>query len=282
MRAMTSALSLRARSIRLSLVGNFGGALLSFLYFRQIDITASRVTPPVGASERLIFLAGFALLWGLLAAASARWRRPLEATAGAPLPGAAGDVARRRALQMPAYLALLTWAGWLAAGLLWGALVPMLSGGIPVGTALRVVFGIGCVGGTFVAASMFFGIERIWRSELPRWFPDGDLSAAGVPGLRVRQRLLAVLLLVSGLPLTVLAVAALTRAHALLGADAATAAGLVDNLIGVVVVIAAGGLVASFGLATLLAGSIAGPLQDLQQAMAQVTQGRLDVRCGVT
>jgi adenylate cyclase len=94
--------------------------------------------------------------------------------------------------------------------------------------------------------------------------------------------MLAVLLLVGGMPLAVLAVAALTRATALLGADAATATDIVHNLIVVVGVIAAGGLVASFGLATLVADSISGPLRELQRAMAQVREGTLDVRCPVT
>lgn len=279
---MKSASSLRWRSFRLTLLGNFGGAVLSFLYFRQIDITASSVSPPVGPADLLVFVLGFTLLYGLLALASVRWRRPLEQLLAAPEPGPAGDLARRRALQLPAHVALMTWAGWLAAGILWGALLPLTSGGLPLGVSLRVVFGVSCVGGTFVAASMFFGVERIWRSELPRLFPDGGLDATGVPRLRVRRRLLAVLLLVGGLPLAVLAVAALTRAQALLGADAARAAELVDNLIVVVAVIGIGGLAASVGLATLVADSIATPLRELQHAMRQVRAGRLDVRCAVT
>jgi adenylate cyclase len=282
MGVMKSAPSLRWRSFRLTLLGNFGGAVLSLLYFRQIDINASSAAPPLGAAELWIFLISFTLLYGSLALASMRWRRPLEQSVGTPPAGAAGDLARRRALQIPAHLALMTWAGWLAAGILWGALLPMTSGGLPVGVSLRVIFGVSCVGGTFVAASMFFGVERIWRSELPRLFPDGGLDATGVPRLRVRRRLLAVLLLVGGLPLAVLAVAALTRAHALLGADAARAAAVVDNLIVVVAVIAIGGLLASVGLATLVADSIATPLRELQRAMRQVQRGDLEARCAVT
>ena len=279
---MASISPLRARTFRLSLLGNFGGAVLSLLYFRQIDTLASSGTPPLGAAELGVFLACFALLYGVMYVTSARWRRPVNDTIGSPPHGVAGDTARRRALLMPAYMALMTWAGWLVAGVLWGGVLPMLMGDMPLHVALRVIFGISGVGGTFVAASMFFGMERLWRSELPRFFPDGDLSSTPAPRLRVRQRMLAVLLLVGGMPLAVLAVAALTRANALLGADAATATGIVRNLIVVVGVIAAGGLLASVGLATLVADSISGPLRELQRAMAQVREGDLNVRCPVT
>ncbi len=279
---MASTTSLRVRILRLTLLGNFGGALLSFLYFRQIDTTAGNDSAPPGVVEILTFVLGFVLLYGTLMLVTVRWRRPLQDMVGAPPPGLAGDMVRRRALLMPAYLALMTWAGWLLAGIFWGALLPLWLGNIPLSVAVRAVFGISGVGGTFVAASMFFGIERIWRSELPRYFPNGDLSATQVPQLRVRQRLLAVLLLVGALPLAVLAVAALARANALQGADGATAAGIVQNLIVVVVVIALSGLAAGFVLSRLVADSIAAPLRDVQRAMRQVREGALDVRCAVT
>ena len=282
MRTMATPLTRRARILRLTLLGNFGGAVLSFLYFRLVDISAAGSDSAVSAAELGLFVLAFVLLFAAMAVASLRWRRPLENLVGAPPPGAAGDVARRRVLLMPAFLAAMTCIGWLVAGLFWGALLPMMTGGISVDAALRVIFGITVVGGSFVAAIMFFGVERIWRMELPRYFPDGVLSTTRVPRLRVRQRLLAVLLLVGTLPLAVLAVAALARANALLGADAATAAAIVRNLIAVVGAIAIGGLVACVVLARLVADSIAGPLRDLQQAMSQVRRGRLDVSCAVT
>jgi adenylate cyclase len=81
--------------------------------------------------------------------------------------------------------------------------------------------------------------------------------------------------------MAVLAVAALTRAQALLQADAATSAAVIRNLIAVIAVLAVGGVVVSAGLATLVASSIAGPLRDVQHAMLQVRDGALDVRCAV-
>jgi adenylate cyclase len=102
-----------------------------------------------------------------------------------------------------------------------------------------------------------------------------------VPRLRVRNRLLAVFLLLSLLPLAVLSVAALTRAETLLWADALAATGIIHNLRVVIVVLALLGVLVSVILATLVAASVAEPLRELQTAMSQVRHGRLDVHCPV-
>ena len=62
--------------------------------------------------------------------------------------------------------------------------------------------------GTVVTAIIFFGTERIWRGELPRLFPRGDLSAVQGPRLNVRARMVAVFLLMSLVPMAVLSAAA--------------------------------------------------------------------------
>src|SRR6185369_1586747 len=137
------------------------------------------------------------------------------------------------------------------------------------------------VAGPIVAAIVFFSVERIWREQLPRLFPQGDLSAVPGPRLRVRTRMMAMFLLMSLVPIAVLSVVALTRAHAMLGADAQTAEALTHNLALVIAVLAVGGLVVSVRLAGFVAGSVAGPLRDVQAAMARVGEGSLDAHCAV-
>jgi len=265
--------------VMLVLLGNFGGAVLTFIYFHEVDPVAGGID--IGAAELAFFAFGFSLLSVVAQLASSRWMRPInQARIESPARADAG-VARRRALLMPAFMALLTFTGWAAAGLLWGVLWPLLAGTFALEPALRQLFGITFVSGIFVAACMFFGVERIWRAELPRFFPAGDLSAARAPPLRVRPRMLAVLLIVSLLPMAVLAIAALTRAQALLHADAAASAAIIRNLIAVIAVLGVGGVVVCVGLATLVASSIARPLRDVQRAMLQVRDGALDVRCAV-
>ena len=164
---------------------------------------------------------------------------------------------------------------------IWGVAWPSLAGQFSTGRALRQLVGITFVAGSIVTAIVYFGVERTWRGEMPRLFPLGNLSAAGGPRLRVRTRLAAAFLLASLLPLAVLAVGALMRANALAGADAATAAAIVRNLVLVVAVLAAGGLLVAVGLAALVAASVAEPLREVQAAMAQVRDGRLDAHCAV-
>jgi class 3 adenylate cyclase len=275
---MPSSPSIRQRLLRLVVLGNLGGAVLTFVYFREVDPIAGGVE--VGAADLAFFAFGFSLLSVAGRFASGRWVRPLAQSGVEPAAGAEGSLARRRALLMPAFMALLTFTGWAAAGLLWGVLWPLLAGRFALEPALRQLFGITFVSGTFVAACMFLGVERIWRNELPRFFPAGDLSAVRVPRLRVRPRMLAVLLIVSLLPMAVLAVAALSRAQAV-QADPGASAVIIGNLVAVIAFLVAGGVVVSAGLATLVASSIARPLGEVERAMLQVRDGALDVRCTV-
>ncbi len=278
----TSSLPSRLPLTGVVIIGNLGGALLTFAYFRFVDPTLNEGISSLGTAEIAYFVLGFALLSAIVRALTARWMQPVTRRAASnPVPAEMDPRARRRALLAPAAVATFTFGGWVAAGFVWGVLWPLLAGGFEPGRALRQIFGITFVAGSFVTAIVYFGSEHVWRAELPRFFPQGDLSAARVPRLRVRTRMIVVFLLLSLMPLAVLSVAALTRANALLGADAAAAAGIVRNLIVVVAVLAAGGLVASVGLAALVADSVAAPLRDVQHAMGQVRDGALDVRCRV-
>jgi hypothetical protein len=115
--------------------------------------------------------------------------------------------------------------------------------------------------GTFVAAIVFFGSERLMRDELVRLIPGGELSAVRAPRMRVRTRMLVAFLLLGLLPLAVLSMAALTCADALrtayaaTAATAATAAAIVHDLNLVIIVLALGGVVVSVALALLVAAA---------------------------
>src|SRR5260370_16750333 len=86
--------------------------------------------------------------------------------------------------------------------------------------------------GTVTTAFVFFLIERLWRRELPQFFPEGDMSAVpGVIRLRVKTRLLVIFLMLGTVPLSLLGVLAYRRAVALLTTDPAAAARMVDNML---------------------------------------------------
>lgn len=272
-----------ARMRSLAVLGNLGGAVLTFLYFRQVDPTAVSATaaPTTSAIAYLYFVLAFGLLYVVGRWVTARWLAPLT-QAGPVIPaGPAGDKARRRALVLPAFVALMSGGLWVAAAFIWGVAWPLLLGDFRLDLALRQVFGIAFVAGPFVTAILFFGSERLMRDQLPRLIPDGDLSAVRAPRLRVRTRMLAAFVLLGLLPLAVLSMAALTRADALRAADAATAAAIIHNLNVVILVLALGGLVVSVALALLVAASVAKPLGAVQAAMAQVQRGSLEARCAV-
>jgi len=277
---MTLRATFGTRMTMLAVLGNLGGALLTFLYFSAIDRAAmSQVR--VGTGEVLFFVFGFTLLYAFVRQVSRRWMAPSTRGGEVPPPGPEGDRARRRALLLPAVVALSSGSGWCVAGLLWGVAWPALVGEFTFERAFRQVFGIAFVAGPTVTAFIFFSAERLVREDLPRLIPDGELGALRVARLRVRTRLLAVFLLLGLMPLAVLAMAALTRIDALQGADAQTAAAIVRNLNFVIVTLVVGGVAVSVGLAALVAASVAEPLRAVQRAMARVQGGDLAARCDV-
>ena len=278
---LATKLSFGNRLKALNLLAHLSGALLTVVYFHEVDPTAASSGVPVTGAELGYFVLAFGLLYGGLRQISGRWLAPLT-QAGRELPlGPAGETARRRALMLPAFLALLSGSGWLAAAFIWGLAAPLLAGNFEPERSLRMMLGTAFVAGSFVTAIVFFGNERLLRDELPYLIPSGALSAVRVPRLRVRTRMRAAVRLLGLLPQAVGSVAALARADALRTADAATAAVIFHNLELLVIVLALGGLVVSVGLAWLVAASVAQPLGEVQAAMARVQRGALDARCAV-
>lgn len=264
----------------MTVLGNLTGALLTFVYFNFLDPFVDRGGATLNGLW-IFFAVSFFLLVSVGRIISSRWSRPVIALERAPPAGHEGDELRRRALFLPAFFALVSLSGWIVASFIWGVFLPMAVGEFMPVRALRQVFGMTFVAGPVVAAIVFFGVERVWRRELPRLFPLGDLSATQAPRLRVRTRMVGVFLLMSLVPTGVLSIAAITRANALLGADFATAEAIIRNLIFVVAAIAAVTLTVAVRLAGSVAGSVAEPLREVQAAMAEVERGSFEVRCAV-
>ena len=169
----------------------------------------------------------------------------------------------------------------MLAGIIWGILWPWAVGHLTLPGALRSVFGITVIGGGVTAAFVFLSAERLWRDELPAFFPDGGQSAVpGVPRLRVRQRLLAVFTLTSVVPLVLLAIVAYRRT-VLVAADPARADSLLFEMVVIMFFLVAVGLGAAIGLSLFVAGSVAAPLREVEAAMARVVRGDLDARAPV-
>jgi adenylate cyclase len=274
-------MSFSHRYLATALAGNLGGALLTFAYFRFLDPAALNDGAPLRNTELGYFLGAFAVLFLMGRVAARRWTKPVMLLEG-PLPNdVASNGLRRRALLVPAFTALISFAGWAGAALVWGVGWPLMAGGFSPGAALRQVFGTVFVAGLMVAVFVFLASERLWRERLPMLFPNGDLAGTGAARLRVRTRLIVLFLLMSILPMTVLSVATLVRASAMRAADAETAELILQNLVVVQFVLGGAGVLMAVLVAGYVASSVARPLRHLQEAMARVAQGALDTRCPV-
>jgi adenylate cyclase len=257
---------------------NLIGAVVSFTYFSFVDQLAPPRSYEFSGAVRF-FVLGFALLAAMVWIWADRWSRILD-----PVDGRwpTSLEARRRALLLPYALAGIVFCAWALAGLLFGVIRPLMIGLFTMERAIRFIFGNTLVAGTATTALTFLLAERLWRKELPKYFPDGNLSA--VPGafrLRVRTRLLVILLLVGVLPLTVLGVMSYRRAESLPGMDPTAAAQVMGSLLLAIVFIAIAGSLAAVGLALSVAGSVATPLREVQGAMREVERGNLDAHCPV-
>ena len=263
--------------LRILGIGNLLGGLVSFFYFRFVDSSAAEV-PGVGMLEIGYSIAAFSLLVGIGSGIGRRWAAPLVRwREGEHLSPDAVETIRRRALQLPYALAGISVVGWLLAGVLWGAVWPLLIGTFSPYRMLRSMFGNTVIAGGVTCTFIFFSVEHLWRRRIPLFFPDGDLSAVRrAPRFPVRARLLAIFFLVSVVPLTLLAVLSYTRALSLVGADPAAAGEAVDGLRLIIMFIVAVSIVAAVGLSIFAANSVAAPLKEVERAMAEVERGRLD------
>ena len=257
---------------------NLIGAVVSFTYFNFVDPLAPG-RDDVLAGSVLFFLFGFALLSGLVWVWANRWARVLDPVDGRT---PTSIEARRRALLLPYALAGIVFIAWALAGLLFGLIRPLMLGALTTERAVRFIFGNTFVAGGATTALTFLLAEHLWRRELPKYFPEGDLSAVpGVIRLRVRARLLVILHLVGVLPLLVLGVMAYRRAESLPGLDPTAAAHVMGSLLVAIGFIAVVGIVAAIGLGLVAAASVATPLREIQSAMREVETGNLDAHCRV-
>ncbi len=264
-------------------IGNLLGAIVAFLYFRVVDNAADGASR-VNLQEIVYSIVIFAVLVGVGQWYSSRWMAPIaRAGSGESLSPTELALVRRRALLFPYFLGGLTFAGWVMAGLVYGIALPLMMGReLSPYQAARQVFGLTVIAGSLTTAFIFFASEHAWRRRVPFFFPEGDLSSVPrVPRLVVRVRLLAIFLMVGVLPLAVLGVLAYTRALDLLGADAATAGQIVSGLRVTILFLLGVGVAAAIGLSIFAANSVAGPLKDVENAMAEVERGRLEGRAPV-
>jgi adenylate cyclase len=264
----------RLRYIRLIQARNVVGAVLAFLYFRVIDPLAT--DRGVTWADIAFFVCAVGVLAGIGIGLGYRVTAPLIA----PERHHPRDV-RRAAILFPYTMTVLSALGWTLAGVIFGVIWPWMIGTLTWQGVVRSFFGVTVIGGGVTAAFVFLSAERLWRDELRKFFPEGDLGAVtGVPRLRVRMRLLVVFVLTSVVPLVLLAIVAYRRT-ALVAADPGRADALLTEMLLIVGFLVAVGLWAAIGLSLFVANSVAAPLRELETSMARVERGDLEARAPV-
>ena len=281
---MKSALAPVAHDYRIlwaMLGGNLGGVLLTVAYFRFLHPAVLQHENMNSVTELGYFLAACVALVVAGRQVARRWSHRLRLANGVLPSGAVGDGLRKGALLVPARLAVLSFACWIAAAVLWGIAWPLWTESFSLIDAVRKGVGLVFVSGTVVSVYIFLAIERIWRERIPHIFPDGALTAAKAPKLRVRTRMVILFMLMSVLPMAVLSVATLGRTNALLQVEIETPEVVINNLVVLQVVLAVTGLFVAMRLANYVADSVSQPLRMLVSSMRQVKAGNLQVHCPV-
>jgi adenylate cyclase len=255
------------------------GACIVYLYFNLI-------APPPGqrvtVRDTVVVVAVTVTLVTVMTIVGlARFRPLLDALdgvrAGADPARLPADV-RRQALNAPLAHALVTMAGWLAAGVFY---FPYQLHIVGAGTheAWRVFGGIVLVGGPVAAALSFLVAEFYWRRRIPLLYPDGRLD--GGFRLPVVGRLAATFLVTAVLPPLLMLLATLNvREEFGPGMPAAVQPVWTQLLRAQAYLVLATGVV-SLCMAVLVARFINRPVQALRAAMVRVAAGDLAARVPV-
>ncbi|MBU0514462.1 MAG: HAMP domain-containing protein, partial [Proteobacteria bacterium] len=280
--------NIRRRLYLVQVGANLTGAMLCIFYFTVLD-------PPEVAAKldwhllvSLIMTIGLMILGATLGlryqAAMTRAHRAL--VRGEPLPPETLRRVQRRVINAPLGYSLITMGTWVIASLIIGG-ERLLFGDDPaspaVYEALRVFVGI-LVSGLATASIVFFATDSLFRRTRPDFFPEGGLvQVESVFRLKVRYRLLFAFMMVSVVPMIVVGVLFHHKITTALEAtpQAALAASQQAALTSVtlaVIFVPAVLIVLAVILSRLVSTSIAGPVQEMDEAMARVREGDLSAQ----
>ncbi len=186
-------------------------------------------------------------------------------------PPPASERIRKLALNQPAESALISIVMWWVAGLLSGVAVAVQTQRWDI--IVIYVLSIGAFSGSIVGILDYFLYEHLWQSEIPIFFPEGQVS--NTPGVRltVRRRVL-ILFVMGAVPLPLLAVS--TYAQAVLISQAAQPVLLLPRLLNLELFLVGFGLLTAVVLGLTLGASLVDPIEALRQQMRRVQQGDLD------
>lgn len=259
---------LHNRLLGLVLGANLVGALLNVIFF------SFRHSLPTDVSTGNLVVNNGLLIGTLIALGSwlgGRLTRPLEAWYMTPTAVPAAPEIQRLALNYPLILGLVSWVMWFLAGLL-NALVVEQS----VPFMLLDIVGMAGIAGPMTALLIYFAVERLWTPELPLFFLHTEPADVRAFRFSIRRRLFMPSLL--GLVfMVVMTVNIVTRLYAFPQLSAASQILQMRIMLYQQLYLLGVAFLAAVLLTLTLGGYIAGAVETLQQHMAAVQAGRLEM-----
>ncbi|MBN1262015.1 MAG: HAMP domain-containing protein [Anaerolineae bacterium] len=186
---------------------------------------------------------------------------------------------QRLALNEPFVTALVSMAMWGLAGFTFGIGSAFSPEGIDWRELFLVQLSIFGLSGGIAAVLVFFIVERLWRPELPIFFPNGDLSQSPAFRMTIRRRVM-VLFVMQAIPLILLAAVSYSQAMNLIETDASAEA--LSQLRNLEIFLVAVGLTASLTLGLTLGASLVEGIEQLRKRMTAVRNGDLETVMPVT
>ena len=267
---------------------NFVGAGICTSYFMFFDTT--RPSEQIGRVFKVtaVMFIGLVLIGTIVQLRRERsLKRFVKMKAeGRSIPPELTHDARRKILDLPFYCSLVSFMNWCLAAVIMSAYTlfdqmsePNFEWVQTLPETFRIVIGV-LVSGIITGAIVFFAVEIMCQRIWPLFFPKGGLSNfRTVFRFTLRRRLLFVFVLISILPLIIMAVLSYNKAKLMLVMDPNETI-LSLFYLTLYILLAAIGL--SLTLSQLLSSSIVNPVKSMEEAMKKVKGGDLDTSVTVT
>lgn len=270
------------RQIDRTIVGaNMMGVLMVVFYFVYIQ---GRLTPDRGGQVSIGFSVGLAAACIFLGSiVGGRLSDPTLKAYQQIVQGELEDIPQsiqRTALNMPLILGGVSLSMWVLAGLVVGTLQALDLAGVGF---YWTGFFSSLVGMSFAGQMtswlIYFIGERLWRSEVPLFFPNQDLTKIPAFRMTVRRRI-SILLALTGLPVLQLALISYLNIRQILQMENPVVYLPYLLLLQLFFVFVEGFI--SLTLAPSVGSALVHPLEDLSRRMTQVAEGNLEERAEVT
>jgi adenylate cyclase len=190
-----------------------------------------------------------------------------------------------RFLNLPFATAALSLFAWLAAGILYGILPPLLLARTPEFAqwyrSYQVFFGIVFVGAPYTVICLYFIMEWMVRTEIRAIFPHGVLAT--VPRsfrLNVLPKVLFASLLIGTVPVTMISYVTLNEIHEVT-AGTLEAQSFIEKMPVVIAFLLSLSVLVAVALSAFVARSVSEPLRELRSSMNRIRKGDLDVNIPV-